>query len=46
MLVDAIKKIDTQFNPFVYNSETKNSTILAQSPSKGVEPKTSTSVSV
>ncbi len=33
MLIDAIKKIDTQFNPLVYNNELemKNSTNLAQS---------------
>ena len=31
MLNEAIKKIDTQFNPLVYNNEFVNSTDLAQS---------------
>ena len=39
MLIEAIKKIDTQFNPLVYNNELKikNSTNLAQSPHKAFE---------
>ena len=45
MLVDAIKKIDTQFNPLVYNNA-QNSTILAQSPSTGIEQNNGADVSV
>jgi len=46
MLSDAIKKIDTQFNPFVYNNESQNSTNLAQSLLAGDKHNNSANVSV
>jgi integrase len=35
MLIDAIKKIDTQFDPIVYNAVLKNSTFSAHRPFQG-----------
>ena len=35
VLNEAIKKIDTQFNPLVYNNELGNSTDLAHSSIEG-----------